>query len=590
MANSIKTGVASLAQHHSTTTPPTNGAPGAFTARVTFVLYDETDKTRFDKYGGYEGIGTIECVTLVHDMQQGGEPVVARPLHTNHRKFPLINEIVEIVPAANIQAQNPKGALKVSYYYGDIVGVWDSPEHNATPDESYMQQNKPVTGDRFEEKGSVRKLMHTPGDITYESRFGSSIRMGGTHNSMKYAPWTGDNGKPVLVIMNGQKQTKEESWLPTFEDINSDGSSLYMLSGHRLPFIPASTNFASHHQSVSTKDKSKFIIGSKQPTDDTTSAQQSDGNVQNAAAADNPVIVPQSGVSGSLSPVDEEIYYLPEFEDKDFSQELEDTVIPVTNGMIATISPVDNVDRFRGNEVTNPLIKDAQKLLTKPPNKGLSDPEYIRQFAGAVSSVPGITRNGKALLDLIAVAEGTIGRCDYNGYDMIVGDYKFPGFNSPDASLPHPRAYIYIRQLDISTKGRYKYSCATGRYQFIYDGNSGVWKSWAIDRYGLVNMSKSNQDFICWSRVTIIRRAPIELIEKMDTDYNAFCTVIDKISGEYASLPSLVKGDRGQYGQGGRDSFGSLFSKYKLIIAKYNAQSHSGGGIVSDITNLFKLK
>lgn len=328
MANSIRTGAAALSSRQSTSTPPTNGASGAFNARVTFVLYDETDKERFKKYGGYEGIGTIECMPLQHELQPAAEPIVARPVHTNHRKFPLINEIVEIVPAASIQAQNAKGSLKVSYYYTHVVGIWDSPEHNATPDVSYLQHNKPVTGERFEEKGSVRKLMHSPGDITYESRFGSSIRMGGSHNSMKYTPWKGDNGKPVLVIMNGQKQTKEEGWLPTFEDINGDGSSIYMLSGHKIPFVPANVNFASHNQTVSTTDKSKYILGSKTKIDETKTA--ADVDTANTAIVPNNTFgatVPTGRAADSSSPAEEEINFLPEYESDSFYQELEDILL-----------------------------------------------------------------------------------------------------------------------------------------------------------------------------------------------------------------------------------------------------------------------
>jgi len=344
LETSIKTGTQAIVSHRAGNYSPSQpNFKESFVARVEFVLYDDSDKERFDRYGGYEAIGTIECRVVLNNMLQAGPPVIARPLKSNDRFFPVVNEMVRIVPASSYQNQDPKSNYKISYYYDDIVSTWDSPEHNAVPDhtfnnsqfakrESYQNsqqgvinnsgdKNASATGIRFKETGQVRKLIHSPGDRTIEGRTGNSIRMGSSNSTMK-TPWDGADNNPLLIIRNGQKVTTDDAWLPVFEDIDKDGSSLYMLSGQSINFIPGNNNFDSYHQQVNAKPKSKYV----EPKNDKISIVEDFSSEQIVDAA--PVTYQTSNVNpvtGSSS-INEEIDFLPDNENQ-FFKETEDVVL-----------------------------------------------------------------------------------------------------------------------------------------------------------------------------------------------------------------------------------------------------------------------
>ena len=276
-------------------------------------------------------------------MLQAGPPVIARPLKSNDRFFPLVNEMVRIVPASSYQNQDPKSNYKISYYYDDIISTWDSPEHNAVPDHTFNDsqfakretyqgaqqgvsnisgdKNVSATGLRFKETGRVRKLMHSPGDRTIEGRTGNSIRMGSSNSTMK-TPWSGKDNNPLLIIRNGQKITSGDAWLPVFEDIDKDGSSIYMLSGQSMTFIPGNNNFDTYHQRVNTNPKSKYI----EPNNDKSSVVD-DFNVEKIV--DIPPVIYQTSntnpVTGS-SVITDEIDFLPDNENQ-FFKETEDVIL-----------------------------------------------------------------------------------------------------------------------------------------------------------------------------------------------------------------------------------------------------------------------
>lgn len=363
METSIKAGVSAIINHPSRISQPLSqlNFKDSFTAKVDFVLYDDTNKEKFDKYGGLEAIGTIECRPIVNNMVQSGPPILARPINSNIRKFPIVNEIVRIIPTSDNKSQSPKGNYSISYFYSEVIGTWDSPEHNSVPDESSLKDSSPV-GNRFSEKGTIRKLIHGPGDMTYEGRFGHSIRFGSSNATMT-TPWKGEHGSPLIVITNNHKTvTNENNWNPTFEDINKDGSSIYFLSKQNIPIQVANDNFDSYNENINSSPKSNYIQPiNTVPADNDKSANQID------QLPKTDIIFSQYTVSGSseTGSVQDDINFLPDNENQ-FSQELADAVLI-------------------GNDVPSDVRKSIIDIVTKSTTDGYGN--TYGQVSGFKTSV-----------------------------------------------------------------------------------------------------------------------------------------------------------------------------------------------------------
>lgn len=225
-----------------------------FLCRVDYVLYDDKDAEKYQLYSGR--IGTIECTTVI-DSSMTPRDVVAFPMSPHVNNPPIVNELVLVRVAASEKVQNSKGNYSVVGYYTTIIPTWGSKEHNVTPDQNY--QGKSFTGDRFFSTGLVRPLIHNPGDITYEGRFGNTIRLGSSNATSEKSPFKGDNSKPLIVIRNKQNpDLKKELNAAIYEDVNKDGGTIYFLSGQYNPLILGNYNFESYNQNID-KIKSNIV-------------------------------------------------------------------------------------------------------------------------------------------------------------------------------------------------------------------------------------------------------------------------------------------------------------------------------------------
>ena len=72
---------------------PSSNEGQIINARVVDIILDETHP-KWDKFGGWNGIGTIEFVLLENKNQQ--DTTSAIPLFPQLKNFPLINETVLI--------------------------------------------------------------------------------------------------------------------------------------------------------------------------------------------------------------------------------------------------------------------------------------------------------------------------------------------------------------------------------------------------------------------------------------------------------------------------------------------------------------
>ena len=247
---------------------------GVFGARVRYtILDDKTEPTVFKEFGEWSSIGSLFFSKLNNPNPSKNLTTdnFAKPLFPNNKIFPLKNEIVYILPLPNSDIQGDVN--DVSFYYFQPVNIWNSVHHNAIPDpingnslplsqqQDYEQTEagavRRVTdggseidlGSTFIEKLDIKNLQPFEGDIFYEGRWGQSLRFGSTvNNSSIPNPWskTGDNGDPLTILRNSQYDDGKDAWIPQVEDINKQGSSIYMTSTQAIPIEVSSKSYSSY--------------------------------------------------------------------------------------------------------------------------------------------------------------------------------------------------------------------------------------------------------------------------------------------------------------------------------------------------------
>lgn len=166
--------------------------------RVLSIVLNE-NHPRFKELGEWNGLGIIEYEDVYNPLPSN-IPSTAKPLNSNTKKFPLVNEIVFLLsqPDTNI-FEFSSGNTE---YYIDVVSLWNNNHHNAYPStpnllpesqqKDYIQTQtgnvRRVTdqsteiflGKTFVERSNIHPLLPFEGDIIYEGRWGNSIRIGST--------------------------------------------------------------------------------------------------------------------------------------------------------------------------------------------------------------------------------------------------------------------------------------------------------------------------------------------------------------------------------------------------------------------------
>jgi hypothetical protein len=273
------TGLSSLQSSPSIKSSPS----GIFGARVKYTILDnKTEPTIFKEFGEWSSIGSLFFSKLnnPNPSKSLNTDNFAKPLFPNNKIFPLKNEIVYILPLPNSDIQGDVN--DVSFYYFQPVNIWNSVHHNAIPDpingnslppsqqQDYEQTEagavRRVTdggseidlGSTFIEKLNIKNLQPFEGDIFYEGRWGQSLRFGSTvNNSPILNPWsrTGENGDPITILRNSQYNDGEDAWIPQVEDINKEGSSVYMTSTQAIPIEVSSKSYSSYKTAPTTPNK-----------------------------------------------------------------------------------------------------------------------------------------------------------------------------------------------------------------------------------------------------------------------------------------------------------------------------------------------
>lgn len=214
--------------------------------KVYGVVLDENtpSKNAFEKVGGWSGIGSVYYLDYSTGINTNVDSVnkedliklckVAKPLDPSNQNYPLIGELIILVdaPSPVSQVDNTAGQK----YYTGTINIWNN-----------NQQNSPDTvnlGKTFTENADVRLLRSFEGDRIYQGRKGNGIRFGSTVKSRSNInEWSsiGNDGDPILIMVNGYVTTNTGSLTPNIEEINKEMSSIWMTSTQKIPLQPGTS-------------------------------------------------------------------------------------------------------------------------------------------------------------------------------------------------------------------------------------------------------------------------------------------------------------------------------------------------------------
>ena len=244
-------------------------------ARVVDIILNELHP-KFEELGGWSSIGTIFYLDVEVSDNNLNNSLIAKPLLSNSKNYPLVNEFILLFKLPNNQIFFNE-SNDTSYFYLNPISIWNNPHINSYPNvelssttqpsekKSYQaieegqtrkssneevnySYNSPLVGGTFIERSNIHPLLAFAGDVITEGRWGNSVRLGSTAktDSILYGNnWssTGEDGNPITIIRNGQPtDASEEGYLPIVEDINKDLSSIYLTSNQTIPLETTITN------------------------------------------------------------------------------------------------------------------------------------------------------------------------------------------------------------------------------------------------------------------------------------------------------------------------------------------------------------
>ena len=157
------------------------------------------DRFEGGAYGAVRG-------TFINNPHQEILGEVVLPLMPNITNIPLVGEHV-VVTEYNGQ-----------HYYTSIINRKNSPNENAISGASGIYEKNTKFGETFEKSKKISRITVNEGDIVYEGRFGNSIKLGSNPK----------NQAPNIRIRAGQDKQYDLVNLPAKENINKDGSSIYL--------------------------------------------------------------------------------------------------------------------------------------------------------------------------------------------------------------------------------------------------------------------------------------------------------------------------------------------------------------------------
>jgi len=201
-------------------------------AEVIECLLDDEDLPFIPETGGrdYTKYGFVKCRTLLssngkHDIIEAG------PMDADIKSYPYPGEYVIIAKYIDQFFYSQKLNLRNRSDSNILPGL--SNVQHAFSTETYKNNLPKISNNK------IRTLNAEEGDITFEGRFGNSIRLGSNVKQIKTDDGVEeDTGKflsPNIIIRAGQGVFDKLDFKPVKEDINLDGSSLWMTTNQTIP-------------------------------------------------------------------------------------------------------------------------------------------------------------------------------------------------------------------------------------------------------------------------------------------------------------------------------------------------------------------
>ena len=174
--------------------------------------------------------------TFLNNPNQSIFDGVVYPINPNITNIPLIGEQVAVIE------YNGK------HFYTDIINRKNSPNENAIPGASGGYKPNTKYGDTFERK-DIKRIHVNEGDIVYEGRFGTSIKLGSDgKNKATGGP------KPQIKIVAGHRDIGESI---ATQNIDDDDSSIYLLGA----VVGAEDKSEGKDKKILIKSNGIFITG-----------------------------------------------------------------------------------------------------------------------------------------------------------------------------------------------------------------------------------------------------------------------------------------------------------------------------------------
>ena len=237
-------------------------------AEVIDIIYNDEHEDFPSDPKDYSFIGAVK-VRLMHSQYNSPDDLCGyvRPLESNIKQYPLKGEYVVVVEYIG------------DLYYTQNLNLLGSSNNNSFPfltvsknavtkggDKDYDQisvtgkakpaselEDKYKLGEEFKNDDLVRSVQHYEGDISFNGRFGQSIRFG----SNKEATILNDDievkeDSPNILMrcgnMDREDIKEDEANKPIDEDIDKDATSLWLVSDQEVKFETATKDGKQHNK------------------------------------------------------------------------------------------------------------------------------------------------------------------------------------------------------------------------------------------------------------------------------------------------------------------------------------------------------
>lgn len=446
-----------------------------FSAEVMDIILTKDHKD-YNTFGGSSSIGLIKYRLIESNKTINVKSLsYAIPLQPNNKNYPVIGELVLIYVGLPTSTSTTKESSTINYYLSGININNNSQINN-------LSDNK-----NFPKNDNHSPILSRSGDVVTEGRF---------QNSLKFT--ADNNGNPLTIIRNGRKSEKLNGEFSE-EDYNKDDSLIIFSSNQSVDI------------NVAVNDLQSFKISNIQNNSKIT---QTD-IFKNNEKIDLNQIVPQDIVQADEANI----------EHIEYDEELVDYPLAQNDG---------SVDEVQLDEV---IVEDHISFINQTQiqefknGKNLTKLESPVNFTNAYKYIGGVELDIpiqiKAMMDVIAFCEGTLGLGNFNGYNAVVFNGRRIENWTNDYKSGCPYQEVYGK--DGKLKQRFGH---WGRYQ--YDR-----PTWMTDAITNIPFSKRNQDLICAK--TIKRRLGNILYDnlyKNMQDLNGVYGICKILAKTWASIPN----------------------------------------------------